>query len=689
MNSNPAITLVPTLRPPEAVAGARAKRSSVLFRLLLVAVVAVCFVHLVSALVIAGIAAQSAERQFEDHVSTILKSRAELMAAPLWKLQYENLNSILGELADDPAVVSAAVIDDTGSVVARIGEASGISADRVSSAPIVYQDGNIRSRAGRIEMQVSRAPINRAYWLGLKQALLIAALATGAIMAGLWFATQRYIGRPLSLISAAIERSRLDGKRYRVDWSSEDEFGALAHAFNAMQHSAERGEIALRAANQRLDFLAMHDELTGLPNRRSFEDRLTIAVNAMSADSTTLAVHFIDLDDFKAVNDTLGHAAGDALLRHVASRLRDTVDRDNFVARFGGDEFVVLQTGVDCAAAAREFAEGLLAALAVPCMLAGSPVQAGASIGVAVMEGAQSSVAQLLSYADIALYEAKRKSRGTISFLTSAGHDEHSRRRELERDIRAMNRWQEFTLFFQPQIDLETGRPVGLEALVRWNHPAHGLLGPMEFLPLVDGMGLSAELGAHVVRQACQAARLLHDRGQSGVRVAVNLAPAQIADRQLTQLFVQQIASLQLPSHALEVEITEGTLIRDPANATRVLSGLRQLGVTVALDDFGTGYSSLAYLRRFPIDRIKLYRSFVRELPETRQTVAIVRAIRDLSAALGVELLAEGIEREAEAAFLFGEKIRIGQGYLYCKPRPLDEICDWLEKHAKAGTQAA
>lgn len=661
---------------------------SVLFRLLVVAVAAVFTVHLAGALVIACIEARAAERGLEEHVSTVLDSRARLMAAPLWKMQYENLSVMLRELVSDPAIVSGSVYDDTGAVVAAAGPAHRVEQALIRSEPIVYQDGNIRAPAGRLQVMISRAPIVEAFWSSLKQALLIAFLATAAITVGIWIATQRYIGRPLTLIAAAIERSRLDGKRHKVEWNRDDEFGAVARAFNAMQDAAEQNENALHVANRRLDFLALHDELTGLPNRRSFEERLRLAANAVTPATGTLAVHFIDLDDFKAVNDTLGHAAGDSLLRHVSQKLRATVGDADFVARFGGDEFVVLQTGVTDEASARRFAERLMAAIGEPFSLRNSSIRADASIGVALLDGDQSDVVRLLSLADIALYEAKREDRGAISFLTSVGRDEHNRRRRMEADIKVALEKQQFCLFFQPQVGLDTGKTVGLEALVRWQHPVDGLIEPAEFLPLVDELGLGGQLGTHIIHEACAAARRLRDRGHTDIRVAVNLAGAQIVDRNLVQLFKDEMAERDLPASALEVEITEVALIRDPHNAKNILSGLRQLGIAVALDDFGTGYSSLAYLRHFPIDRIKLDRSFVHELPDFEETAAIVRAIYELSKALGVELIAEGVENETEATFLRAEGIRIAQGYLYCKPAPLDEICGWLARRDAAAKAA-
>jgi diguanylate cyclase (GGDEF)-like protein len=655
---------------------------------LFVAVAAVFTVHLAGALVIAVVASNSAQRELDERLAVILDSRAKLMAAPLWKMQYESVAAVLKELAANPEIVCGRVYDDSGAIIATTRSEGEGEATITRSQPIVYKDGNIQARAGLLEVQVAREPIADAFWRSLQPALLIALMATGAIIIGIWIASQKYIGRPLTLIATAIDRSRADGKRHKVQWDSDDEFGAVTRAFNAMQDAAERGEHALHAANRRLDFLALHDELTGLPNRRSFEERLRQAAEALGDEAGALAVHFIDLDDFKGINDTLGHAAGDKLLRHVGQRLRVTVGEAGFAARFGGDEFVVLQRGVADEADARRLAERLIAAIEQPCVLYSNTVRTGASIGIALMEGDPAEVVRLLSLADIALYQAKRENRGTISFLTRAARDQHSRRRRMESDIRVALEQRQFLLHFQPQVRLDTLRPVAVEALVRWQHPVDGLMSPTEFLPIVDELGLSTQLGALVIDEACRAARQLRDRGHR-IRVAVNLSGAQLVDHGLVQQLEAKLDEFRLPAAALEVEITEVALIRDPHNAQSILCALRELGITISLDDFGTGYSSLAYLRRFPIDRIKLDRSFVRELPEFAETAAIVRAIKSLSEALRVDLVAEGTEREAEAQFLEREGILTVQGYLHCKPVPLADLCAWLDRRGRAVSKAA
>ncbi len=684
-----ASSAVTAAAPPNdaKLAGAKPRRDRVrpvLFRLLFVAVAAVFITQTLTAFVIATRSAEQARTAAREHLSTLLNSRAQLMATPLWNLQYESVEALLGEVTADPAVISAFVYDSAGALVVGKSARPSESPSFVRIEPIIYHDGNIRTDAGRIEATLTDAPIAAAYWTSLWEALAIAALSASAIIVAVWIATQRLIGRPLALITAAIERSQSSGGGHqKVAWDSDDELGAVVRSFNSMQEFVDRSEKALLAANRRLDFLATHDPLTDLPNRRSFEHQLRLFAGA-SSKSRPLAVHIIDLDDFKDVNDTLGHGAGDSLLRHVSRQLCSAAGEDGFVSRLGGDEFAVLQIVGKTEADARAFAERLLRAVKSPFRLVGATFQPSASVGVAMLDNEVWDAARILSLADIALYDAKRTLRGAVAFLTSEMRDAYERRRSTEVEITAGLTRSEFFLFFQPQIALATGRVIGLEALVRWRHPKRGVLSPAEFLPIVEELGLSGQLGAKLVVEACQSARRLKEIGRGDIRIAVNLSAAQIIDPNLVQQFAEQLASVNISGEAIEVEITEGTLIRHLAEAQEVLSRLRELGISVALDDFGTGYSSLAYVRRFPIDRIKLDRSFVREFPEIRETAAIIRVIRDLAKALNVEIVAEGVEREIEALSLMEEGIGVAQGYLFCRPCPFDEICALLAERVTA-----
>jgi len=666
----------------ETVATQPTRVRPVVFRLLFVAVAAVFSIQATGAFISATRSARCAKINAQNHLSTLFSSNARLMGGPLRKQRYETVESLLEGLVTDPYVVSASVYDSAGVLIASrsAGAFSGASYPRTEL--VAYQDGGIRADAGRIEAQLTDAPIAAAYWTALWEGLAIAALSASAIIVALWIATHKFIGRPLALIAAAIERSQPgEGKRSRVAWDSNDELGAVVRAFNAMQDFAERSEEALVSANRRLDFLARHDPLTDLPNRRSFEDRLLRLAGPVSDEQRPCAVHIVDLDNFKEVNDTLGHAAGDKLLRHVGRQLSAAVGERGFVSRIGGDEFAVLQIEGHSEAEARAFAERLQVAVRSPLRLLDATLRTSAAIGVAMLDRQVWDIARILSLADIALYNAKRTARGSIAFLTSDMREAHERRRCTEVEIAAGLPRGEFFLYFQPQITLADGRLIGLEALVRWRHPTRGILGPGEFLTILEDMGLSSQLGGQLIVEACERARQLKQQGRGDIRIAVNLSAAQIIDPHLVDLFVEQLAKANIAGDALEVEITEGTLIRHLAEAQEVLSRLRELGMTVALDDFGTGYSSLAYIRRFPIDRIKLDRSFVSEFPEIVETAAIVRVVRDLAKALEIEVVAEGVERAIEAQCLLEEGIPIAQGYLFGRPKPFDDISALLAEN--------
>jgi len=674
--------LAAAIDSPRARSAQSRRDRPVVFRLLLVAVAAVFAIQMLGALVLATRTAQLERSEAQNHLANLLASRAKLLAAPLRDMQSQAVEALLEEMACDPFIASAAVYDSGGALVASKAARSPDGSSFVRTESIVDWEGPIRNDAGRIEATLSDAPIVVAYWTSLSEGLAVAALSTGAIILALWMATQRFVGRPLALISAAIERSQTgDGARHRVAWDSDDELGAVVRAFNSMQEFADRSQEALVSANRRLDFLARHDPLTDLPNRRSFEDRLLQLTGALSAQSETLAVHLVDLNGFKEVNDTLGHAAGDRLLRHVGRQLLAAAGEQGVVSRLGGDEFAVLQSSVTSEAEARAFAERLQAALSSPLRLPDATLQTSAAIGVAMLDRQVWDVARVLSLADIALHEAKRGARGAVAFLTSEMREAHERRRATEAEIAAGVTRGEFFLHFQPQIALATGRLIGLEALVRWRHPTRGLLAPGQFLSILEEMGLSGQLGGQLITEACGRARSLKELGHGDIRIAINLSAAQIIDPQLVPFFIEQMEKANIAGEALEAEITEGTLIRHLTEAQDVLTRLRELGLTVALDDFGTGYSSLAYIRRFPIDRIKLDRSFVSEFPEIVETAAIVRVVRDLARALEIEVVAEGVERTIEAQCLLEEGIDIAQGYLFGRPKPFEEICVLLAEN--------
>lgn len=424
---------------------------------------------------------------------------------------------------------------------------------------------------------------------------------------------------------------------------------------------------ARKRAEERIAHMARHDALTALPNRVLLRERLDEHLHARSA--APLALICVDLDRFKTVNDTLGHPAGDALLRGVAERLRGVLREGELVARLGGDEFALVQTQAEQPHGARDLAERLVAAMRAPMSVEGHRIPVGYSLGIAVAPRDGTSADELFKAADLALYRAKADGRGGYRFFEPAMDAAAQERQTLEVELREAIARDELEVHYQPILDLATDRVCGQEALVRWRHPVRGLLSPAMFVPLAEEIGLIDAIGARVLALACHEAA----RWPAGGRVSVNVSARQLAGDGLFDAVTRALREARLPATRLELEITESALMEDAEGVLRVLGALREIGVSIAMDDFGTGFSSLGYLRRFPFDKIKIDRSFVQDL-DNPQTAAIVRAIVGLGARLGMTITAEGVETQEQLALVRIEGCSQAQGYLIGRPAPPSAI---------------
>ncbi len=430
---------------------------------------------------------------------------------------------------------------------------------------------------------------------------------------------------------------------------------------------------------RRLHRIAYYDSVTGLPNRVAFQQRVAEEIGAPAQAGCETALFSIDLDDFKRINDTLGHPAGDELLAQAARRLSAELAPDEMVARIGGDEFAVMQPHVRTLAEIQRLAERLLDALAKPFEIAGEPIQIGGSIGIARAPTDGPDLTALLKCSDVALYDAKGAGRRQYRLFDPAVFERELKRRETERDLREALDRDQFEVHYQPFVDLESGRTVGFEALVRWNHPRRGLVPPLEFIPLAEKAGLIIELGALVLRKACaQAARWPKE-----MRIAVNLSPLQLQSPGFALSVLRTLNQSKLSPRRLELEITEGVLLSDNPATRCALDNLKHLGVAIAIDDFGTGYSALSYLRAFPIDRIKIDRSFVRDIHTKQDARSIIRAVLGLAGDLGIKTTAEGIETERQLAWLAEAGCDDAQGYLFSKPQAASDLAGYFETGPK------
>jgi diguanylate cyclase (GGDEF)-like protein/PAS domain S-box-containing protein len=434
----------------------------------------------------------------------------------------------------------------------------------------------------------------------------------------------------------------------------------------------------LKVSQEKLEHLAHHDPLTGLPNRLLFRDRLEHAMQRADRGDKALGVLFLDLDRFKRVNDSLGHTVGDAVLEAVATRLEGAVRRDDTLARLGGDEFTVLVEGVTGIDDPAHLATKLNQVLREPFRVQGHELLLGASIGISLYPQDAHSGEALLQNADAAMYHAKEAGRDTFRFYSQEMTTRALERVVLEGQLKRALENAELVLHYQPQLDLASHRVVGVEALVRWNHPKQGLLLPARFVPIAEESELIIALGNWVLRTACLQAKAWLDAGIDFGRIAVNVAGRQILQGGLKETVQRVLTETGLPPRRLELEIAETFMMRHPKQNVQLLLSVRELGVALAIDDFGTGYSSLAYLKQLPIDKLKLDRSFVHGLPEDGDDAAIAKAIIALGRSLQFRVIAEGLETEAQRDFLKAEHCEQAQGFLWSRPLAAEQLLPLL-----------
>ncbi|HEX2059879.1 MAG TPA: EAL domain-containing protein, partial [Thermoanaerobaculia bacterium] len=429
-----------------------------------------------------------------------------------------------------------------------------------------------------------------------------------------------------------------------------------------------------RQAEEQIEYQAYHDALTGLPNRLLFRDRLTVALAHAKRQRTPVAVMFLDLDRFKFVNDTLGHSLGDELLRAVAARLRAVLREGDTIARMGGDEFTVLLADLRSVDDAAKIAQKLIDTIAYPFRVEGHELYVTTSIGIALHPNDGDTAETLLKNADAAMYRAKDAGRNSYQLCTRAMNSRAAERLSIESTLRRAVDREELVLHYQPLVRLDTRQIAGMEALLRWNRPGHGIVAPATFIGIAEETRMIVPIGEWVLREACRQAKQWQKSAYPGLRISVNLSPRQFQQTDLREVVEAALNESGLAPRSLELEITESTAMLNTDRTIATLLELRELGVRIAIDDFGTGHSALSYLRRYPIDRVKIDREFIQEIETSRSNRAIVSAIVAMAHGLDLFVTAEGVETEGQVAFLREQKCEEVQGFLFGRPAPADAL---------------
>lgn len=551
--------------------------------------------------------------------------------------------------------------------------------------PITSSSGD---KLGAISIYISDEAMNAQLNQIVAEAFINTAAISLLLILSLFVVIRLFIFKPLSDIVTLISNSDEDGIPIKlIPEYDAREIDALSITMNTMINSIRGSKIALLKQHNELleqkneiEYQATHDALTGLANRVLFNDRLEMAIQKSKEHDAQMALLFIDLDHFKEINDSLGHEAGDKVLNIVTQKLMETVQNEEVLARFGGDEFTVILEGIQRAEDASFLADQILNLLSEAIIIEETELYIGCSIGISLYPDNGDTPQDLLKYADAAMYTAKSEGRNTFQYYSAEMTARAFERVIMETSLRAGLKNEEFVVYYQPQVSGKNNKLLGMEALVRWQSPSMGLVSPGVFIPLAETTGLMIELDRFVMKHAMTQLARWYKEGLSPGILAMNLTIKQLQQKDFIDFLDNLIKESECKVEWIELEVTEDQIMINPEGAIAILKRISQLGIKVAVDDFGTGYSSLSYLKKLPINKLKIDQSFVRDLPHDDEDVAIVKAIVALAHSLNLELIAEGVETVEQKEFLVKSGCENIQGYLYAKPMPSEQMKMFLEK---------
>jgi len=661
-------------------------------KLLLINLIAASISMMMLVICIAIIAFHSNRTNLIHDLNAEAHILSENLTASLAFNDTKSAQTLLEALRWSPHIKQVVILDNQGILFSKYPSDSTLTlneADTLSSylsSVSIQQPIKIgKQEVGRIQMN---ATLDHVYSQLQKFLLLtmFSMLLAGILGAFMIRRLQKYLTKPIIGLTKSMRLvSSTDNYALRFNLESKDELGELATGFNTMlstiqSHEAELdSELALRMqAENRLQQLAYYDEVTKLPNRHHFNERMAKVVASSLENKVLCCIMVIDLDDFKIVNDTLGHHIGDDLLYAVGERLSHDLRVEDILCRIGGDEFALILDNLPSMKHAQHVAQKIIRLMALPFILEDREVFIGASIGISFCPNDATSIPVLLRNADTAMYNAKKLGKNYCQMYLPEMEAKNIRRFALESALHRALDNKELFLHYQPQIDIKTNQVTGFEALLRWNNPELGLISPVDFIPLAEDIGLIIPIGEFVLYQACLQSQQWRERYQIDTAMSVNLSGRQLIQTNIVERIISIVNSTRLPSHLVTIELTESILMDHSKETLSKLEKLSASGFTISIDDFGTGYSSMSYLKRYPIDILKIDRSFVSDLPDDANDVAITQAIIALGKNLGMKLVAEGVETEAQLAFLKMHHCDTAQGYLHSRPIPANEAEHYL-----------